>query len=171
MIWALLLLGCGGGDGPAGCSEDDPCDWGQVCIEGACVEGVCATSAQCPIEHFCFEDACYPGCRADTDCPFGSQCDLQLETCEPSACQDTQIDCGFGEYCDTTTGSCFDAGEQFCRPCERTNQCADGDSCWNNFCAVNCNDRECPSGFDCAPFREDGEIVAYRCIAYCGFVL
>ena len=167
MIW-WLLLACR----PAGvandCTEDRPCDWGQVCVEGTCVQGSCATSAQCPIEHFCFADVCYPGCRADTDCSHGFHCDTELGTCEADRCEDTQIDCAFGEYCDTTTGTCFDAGEQFCRPCQRSVQCGENNRCWNNHCGVDCNDRECPAGFDCSPFRDAfGNIETYQCVAYC----
>ena len=35
-------------------------------------------------------------------------------------------------------------------------------------CGVNCNDRECPSGFDCLSIRDDfGNITSFQCITYC----
>ena len=168
MIW-LLLLSCSSPErGGAECNGEKLCGWGETCINGYCEQGTCATSAQCPIEQWCDAGTCVEGCRNDDDCPVGNRCDVADRSCQPLACQDTQIDCGFREYCDTTTGECFDAGEQFCRPCERDDQCGEGNLCFADFCGVDCNDRACPSGFDCIPFRDDlGNIQTYQCITYC----
>jgi hypothetical protein len=165
----LAIGGCTPADrGGNECTADKPCGWGETCDNGFCVSGRCATSAQCPIEHFCEDDACVPGCRADTDCGPGTRCDVPLQTCIENACQDTQVDCAFGEYCDTTTGTCFDAGEQFCRPCERSSECGEGNVCFANFCGVDCNDRECPAGFDCIEITDQFDnITAFQCITYC----
>lgn len=164
----LLLLACGSTTTPDACNEQRPCDWGQTCVLGSCVDTECATSAQCPVETTCVEGSCLPGCRAEADCRPGDTCDLLLQECVPAGCQDTHIDCGFAEYCDTTTGTCFDAGEQFCRPCERDSQCGDGNICYADYCGVDCNDRDCPSGFDCLPIRNPfGDIETFQCIAPC----
>lgn len=171
MIPALfaLLIGCPRGEqGGSECAAERPCGWGETCVNGYCTGGLCATSAQCPIESYCEDGACEAGCRADSDCGPGKVCDVAEAACVANACQDTQVDCGFAEYCDTTTGTCFDAGEQFCRPCEVDATCGEGNVCYANFCGVDCNDRECPSGFDCLPLYDGfGNIQTFQCITYC----
>lgn len=164
-----LLVGCPDPDrGGNECSAEKLCGWGETCDNGFCVSGRCATSAQCPVETYCEDDACVPGCLADTDCGPGTSCDQVTRECVQNACQDTQIDCGFREYCDTTTGTCFDAGEQFCRPCEEDSQCGEGNRCFADFCGVDCNDRECPAGFDCIGLSDsEGNTTSFQCITYC----
>lgn len=169
----LLLLGCGTPSPSQGneCAAERPCDWGETCVSGFCVEATCATSAQCPTETYCTEGECVPGCRQEEDCGPGRTCDLLLQECVDSQCQDTQIDCGFGEFCDVPTGECFDAGELYCRPCERDSQCGEGNVCWADHCGVDCNDSECPSGFDCLGIRNAfGDVWTYQCISYCDAV-
>lgn len=173
MLAVLALFGC---PEPVGvgneCAEERPCGWGETCQNGFCRSGRCATSAQCPIESYCEGDTCVPGCRADTDCGPGTRCDLAESACVETACQDTQVDCAFGEYCDTTTGSCYDAGEQFCRPCETDATCGEGNVCYANYCGVDCNDRECPAGFDCLPLYDTfGNVRTFQCITYCWMFL
>jgi Cys-rich repeat protein len=150
------------------CTPERACDWGATCVEGFCVTTACATSAQCPVETFCEQGQCVVGCRQEADCGPGRTCDLLLQECVDQSCQDTQTDCGFREYCDTNTGTCFDAGEQYCRPCERNSQCGEGNVCFADYCGVDCNDSECPSGFDCLAIRNGfGDVTAYQCITYC----
>lgn len=169
MMWFLVWFACSS-DPEVGseCTAERPCDWGQTCVDGFCVESACATSAQCPIETFCLDGACLPGCREESDCGPGRTCDLALQVCQDDLCRDTRTDCGFREYCDTTTGTCYDAGEQFCRPCEEDSQCGDGNVCYADYCGVGCNDRECPAGFDCLGLRDgQGRVTTYQCITYC----
>lgn len=170
-VWivGMLLSACRSPElGGNECAQERPCGWGETCVNGFCVEGRCATSAQCPVEAYCDGGECRAGCRADTDCGPGKECDVAESACVDRPCQDTQVDCAFGEYCDTTTGLCFDAGEQFCRPCETDDTCGDGNVCYANHCGVDCNDRECPAGYDCLPLSDTfGNIVTFQCITYC----
>lgn len=170
LIAGLLLAGCTGSSGNE-CDAETPCAFGSTCIDGFCVEAQCATSDQCPMEHYCTDSRqCTPGCEGDGDCLPGYQCDLDEATCVEAACEDSHVDCGFRQYCNTATGECYDAGGDFCKPCEPDNDdCGAGNICWAGYCAVNCDgDRECPSGFQCAPFTDGtGNVVTYQCITYC----
>ncbi|MCB9669635.1 MAG: hypothetical protein H6734_09220 [Alphaproteobacteria bacterium] len=169
MIAALLLLACGSAPSAGDvCTAERPCGWGQTCVAGSCVDTACATSAQCPIETFCLEGRCVDGCRQESDCGPGRTCDLLLQECVDAGCIDTQLDCGFREVCDTTTGTCYDAGEQYCRPCQQSVQCGEGNVCFQGYCGVDCNDSECPAGFDCLAFRNgQGQITSFQCVTYC----
>lgn len=168
-----LLVGCPSPErGGNECAAERPCGWGETCVNGFCEAGRCATSAQCPIESYCDRGSCRFGCRADTDCGPGTRCDVAESACVPNACQDTRVDCGFGEYCDTTTGVCFDAGEAFCQPCQNASVCGEGNVCFAGYCGVDCNDMECPAGFDCLPFYDGfGNIRTFQCVTYCNLWL
>ena len=164
----LWMLSCGTPTEEPGCDLETPCGWGETCVAGECVAGICATSQQCAMEFHCSEAGeCEPGCETDRDCYPGDRCGAEGQ-CEAEACTDTHLDCEFREYCNTTTGDCYDAGEQFCRWCTYDNECGEGNYCFARSCGVDCSTTPCPSGFDCVPFTNDqDEIVAYQCITYC----
>ncbi|MFT7517913.1 MAG: hypothetical protein ACI9MC_000037 [Kiritimatiellia bacterium] len=160
------------------CSEDVPCQgFGEVCIAGTCEVPDCSTNLDCPMEMACNGGSCAPGCDGDKDCYPGSVCNLEEGMCESAGCTDTHLDCGYREFCNTLTGECYDAGRQYCKPCDRDNvaeDCNNGDAngtnvCWNNYCLVDCsNGRECPSGFQCYPFSDQsGNITTWQCLTYC----
>lgn len=167
-LLALFLVGCNGDRFE--CAADNPCDFGFTCVAGFCEEVACATSAQCPIEHFCNSSReCVEGCEVDDDCKPGFSCSDEGE-CVQDACEDTSVDCGYKEFCNSATGECYDAGGDFCRPCEPNgDDCGTDNICWAGYCAVNCDgNRECPSGFQCVPFTDNtGNIIAFQCITYC----
>lgn len=168
-MW-LLLGGCA--KEPAECSQEVPCEFGEVCIGGQCESGRCSTSAQCPMEHTCKNRNCEKGCSTDNDCYPGSMCDMESGQCASAPCLDTQVDCGYREFCNTVTGECYDAGNLYCKPCDRDNEeldCGSDNICFAGHCGVDCSEgKECPGGFDCYPFNdESGNIVTWQCITYC----
>jgi hypothetical protein len=153
------------------CSDEVACPFGEVCIGGSCQSGSCSTSSDCPIEHFCKNRTCTAGCESSRDCVPGNACNDKGE-CVAEPCKDTHTDCGFREYCDVQSGECYDAGRQYCKPCDRDNSeadCGEGNVCFANYCGVNCSeDRSCPSGFQCYPLENsDGAIETWQCITYC----
>jgi hypothetical protein len=170
MMWFVWgwLLACGGPDIEIQCDAETPCGWGESCIDGQCVAGICATSQQCPIEHYCTGTGeCAVGCETANDCFPGDVCGVD-GVCETGSCTETQLDCDFREYCNTTTGECYDAGDQFCRPCTEDEECGEGNYCFAKSCGVDCSTTGCPAGFDCTPFvNSNDEIIAYQCITYC----
>ncbi len=163
----LLLLSCGQSRVNE-CDIDTPCEFGQTCIEGQCESAVCATSAQCRMEEHCKNQRCTPGCADDSDCLTGDVCEEQFGTCKAERCESTEVDCSYREFCDTTTGQCYDAGEQYCKPCDRDDQCGEGNECWNHHCGVDCSTNPCPAGFECIDFTDDfGNVTAQQCLTYC----
>ena len=172
MSRGILFLGLGLATGcptTFECDENTACGFGETCQGGVCVETRCASSAQCPMESYCLNGECLPGCAQDDDCYPGSSCDLDLRTCAEDACVDTEVDCGYREFCNTATGDCYDAGEQYCKFCDEDSECGEGNYCYGHYCGVDCSDgQECPGGFECFPFTDDvGNIVAYQCWTYC----
>lgn len=159
----LLWLAC---SSPFECDAERPCGFGEICAEGACEAGGCATSTQCPMAHHCVDGTCASGCAAPSDCYPGDTCNGGV--CELARCEDTQLDCDYREFCDELTGECYDAGEQYCRPCDRDADCGDGNECWNHHCGVDCSSAACPAGFTCYDFVDDfGNVVAQQCLTYC----
>ncbi|TVQ94106.1 MAG: hypothetical protein EA397_03065 [Deltaproteobacteria bacterium] len=178
VIVALLLASCGGRAEGQRCGIDDPCtEAGEICDQGRCAPWVCDSSVDCPLEHLCEGSVCLAGCETSEDCYPGDVCELELRTCVPRGCVDTQADCDFGRICDEQVGECVDAGDLYCRPCTRAGvveDCNAGDPggtnrCWSGFCVVDCaRDRSCPSGFECLPFLDEaGEVEAWQCVADC----
>ncbi len=166
MLQLLLLLACG--SDAVECSAEISCGFGQTCDDGQCVATACATSDQCPMEHRCDDGTCVSGCAVDADCYPGDTCKADLASCRASGCRSTELDCSYREFCDTTTGECYDAGEQYCRPCDHDEECGEGNECWNHHCGVDCTTSPCPAGFVCLGFTDDfGNIVARQCLTYC----
>lgn len=163
----LSLLACSRAP-EAECSESTPCPFGSVCVEGVCEEQSCATSDQCGIEQYCKDRTCVDGCLESTDCMFGDTCDAETNTCTPGECTDTRTDCGFGEFC-SPAGDCYDAGGNYCKPCQEDGDCGDGNYCLAGYCGVACDtDADCPGGYDCLPLGDgSGNIVTYQCWTYC----
>ncbi|MCO4745744.1 MAG: hypothetical protein KC912_13205 [Proteobacteria bacterium] len=167
----LFLSACGGTQ--AECDEELLCEgFGEVCIQGQCVLGSCSTNGDCPIEHTCVDRECAPGCDRDNDCYPGSSCDVELSECVANACEETSVDCGYREFCNTLTGDCYDAGDQYCRPCTTASadeDCGEGNRCIGGFCGVDCAEgRACPGGFECYSFTDGGgNITDYQCWTYC----
>lgn len=152
------------------CDLNRPCEgFGETCIEGACVAGVCATSAQCAMESHCDDRQCKAGCAEPNDCYPGDTCDLALGECVSAACTNTGVDCGYREFCDQGSGDCYDAGENYCSFCNNDAECGGGNLCLSHYCGVDCSGgRECPSGFDCYAFGDNfGNVTAYQCFTYC----
>lgn len=170
VLWlgAAALAACSSGPSFE-CDENTPCGFGEVCQAGQCIEFRCATSAQCPIESYCFDGDCLPGCAEDGDCKTGSSCNLETKQCEKLSCTDSSVDCGYREFCNSATGDCYDAGDQYCRFCNDDSECGEGNLCISHYCGVDCSrGQECPSGFECYGFPDDqGNIVAFQCFTYC----
>jgi len=163
----LTLLACSKAP-EAECSAELACPFGEVCVEGACQAQSCVTSEQCGIEQYCKEGSCADGCAADTDCMFGDVCDADTRTCTVGECSDTRTDCGFGEFC-SPSGDCYEAGGNYCKPCEADGDCGAGNYCLAGYCGVACdNDLDCPAGYDCLPLGDvSGNIITYQCWTSC----
>lgn len=169
----LLGLGCGRKD-TAQCSEEQPCGFGEVCVEGTCQSSSCSTSAQCAMEQFCDDGTCVDGCEIDGDCYPGDYCDQESKSCDDAPCTDSHIDCDFKEYC-SSTGECVEASGYFCRDCELDSDCGgNGNVCMNwglerDFCGVSCDtEADCPSGFICIDWQDSNdEFLTRQCATYC----
>jgi len=124
------------------------------------------------MEYRCTRRNCELGCATDNDCFPGDRCDMTEGVCEQAPCVDTQVDCGYREFCNTVSGDCYDAGNLYCRPCDRDNSevdCGQDNICFAGYCGVDCSEgKACPGGFDCYPFGDgSGNITAWQCITYC----
>ena len=165
-----LLAACSSGPD---CSEEVACGFGSVCVEGACEERLCATSAQCAMEAYCNDGVCVEGCAEESDCYPGDTCDSETGACKSAGCTDTHEDCGFGEFCNTASDEpeCYDAGGYYCAECDDDDDCGGGGNhCTGyDYCGVACtSDDDCPSGYMCAGFVDaNGNVQYYQCFTYC----
>lgn len=173
-LMSLTLLSCSGGGTGQSCSDEEGCDFGESCVDGLCVEASCNSSQQCPMEHYCGTNrSCEAGCGDDDDCYPGDRC--SEGQCEPEGCTETAVDCGYRQFCNTGTGECYDAGNQYCKPCSDDSECGEGNFCWADYCGVDCTYNECPSGFGCYPVDSNGNLTSveignvftYQCLTYC----
>ncbi len=168
LILPVLVIACAPRT-KSECSEKTPCDFGAVCVENLCVVQSCSTSDQCGIEQYCSADrTCAEGCELDTDCKFGDTCDPNSHACAPQTCTDGRLDCGFGEFC-SPSGECYEAGGYFCQECNDVGDCGgNGNLCYGGFCAPTCVDAtDCPNGFQCYPFTDNGVVVSHQCYTDC----
>ncbi|MCB9764407.1 MAG: hypothetical protein H6739_31830 [Alphaproteobacteria bacterium] len=157
------------------CTEELACPFGEVCLEGTCVEIPCNTSAQCGMEEHCVDRKCEAGCSEDADCYPGDLCDLGENTCVSRGCRDTRLDCGFKEFCNEANGECYEAGGYYCKPCTSDESCGgNGNLCLRfgggyEYCGVTCStDDDCPAGLGCYPIGDrTGQIISFQCYTYC----
>jgi hypothetical protein len=70
--------------GPASCSEDRQCGFGNVCHEERCKQ--CAFDVNCPEGFVCVADRCQQGCNHDGQCGALETC--HNRRCEPRGCLD-----------------------------------------------------------------------------------
>lgn len=162
----LLLAGCTKAPETVNqgeCAGPEDCPDGLQCIEAACVEVQCTTSADCPFDTYCdgATYACVDGCQEDTDCLSGYSCDQVANTCVEAACTDTQIDCAVGDLCDPTSRTCVDDTRNHCGDCDALgggNQCPGGECVAWEVGETCSNDSQCPSGWYCDNFTGYGRV-------------
>ncbi len=135
-----------------GCSGDEQCQPGQICLDNTCTNG-CRGDRDCPQDQFCLADEPPNGkcvaCRDDADCPDGNVCsDGQ---CRFFCAEDT--DCPAEQHCELATGACVE--------CTSNEHCDLGQICLSS-CVDGCaTDRDCPDGTVCDPEAgEHGQCVA-----------
>ncbi|MBW2699201.1 MAG: putative metal-binding motif-containing protein [Deltaproteobacteria bacterium] len=161
------MAGCGGGELESwGCTGDDECKHGRVCIDGRCEDAssVCTSDDDCPAGQSCFQSICKV-CDGDADGVFGpacngADCDDQHGGVHPGAdelcgdqldndcdgvtdpaalCDDlcALIDCPDGMACDPSTGECVPICAEQCQ----------GKECGPDGCGGSCG--LCPTGEFC----------------------
>jgi hypothetical protein len=121
----------------------DPCDSGEECLSGWCIEDPADGTKQCT--DFCAEDTCPEG-----------------YVCAPVA--NGGADRVF---------LCFPEADFLCEPCERDAECGGrSDRCLRyaggTYCGRNCEQQACPEGYACVDVEIDGEPTA-QCRAERGF--
>jgi len=172
----VLITGCGGGRSFLGgeCGSDADCDDGKFCTVDACYMtyipwpiGSCGGSSPCagstPI---CDEsqDRCLP-CQNDEQCNdlvgcTDDSCNTETGECiHIDNCVDNGIFCDGTAFCEPTLGcitsgrACFgptpvcDETLKGCLPCERDDQCEDGNGCTVDSCIATtgeCLNQYCP---------------------------
>ncbi len=153
------------------CAEDVECLDGNICENGACVEG-CTNDGECamadPATPVCVEGRC-GDCRSDDDC-FGTGTCVMARCEEPAMCLDTRecagdracVDgaCGAAPDCNadvTCPGgwTCLPSGD--CAPvrdgaCGDDDDCGPGLSCLDAepaYCGACRDDGDCPGSTTC----------------------
>ena len=103
---------CAGGSCKPGCFDHGDCPLGQVCQDGGCVEGVCASDSFCEFGERCVQSRCRPdrrgpycrGCSTDNNAQV-TPCDEPRNFClvnnferggAPTICG---VDCSLGQPC------------------------------------------------------------------------
>lgn len=175
LLLVLAMTGCT----PKECETSENCAPGTVCsVSGTCQQLACTSSTDCPVGNWCDLDKgdCSAGCVSDNDCLPSEQCDVEQRQCFTPGCRNTKLDCGFGEFCNELSGECFDAGNAYCRPCERNEDCGNNGAniCLrfggqlDAYCGVDCSiDQNCPQGYTCVQVTNAGAAVSFQCIAAC----
>ena len=172
----LLLSACTKKAAPLAegeCATAEDCADGLQCIDAACVQVDCTTSAECPFNSYCDVQAytCVDGCREDADCLAGFACDDVANTCVETGCRDTQLDCAYGELCDEATGECVEDTRAHCQTCDalstNPNQCDGGDCFYWGGEACN-SAADCDPGYECEQVPGLGKIChADYCLVTC----
>jgi hypothetical protein len=122
------------------CTHKLQCDAGQICTDGACVDG-CEDSGDCPYKWACVDGSCVQGaCEDDSYCEF-------MERCEGSSCVNA-----------------YSANAPYCKPCMAAAECGPEGQCavyphiddpfylagYRDYCTPACDtDSPCPNGFNC----------------------
>jgi len=176
LLALVALTGCKAKE----CETSENCAPGTVCSAGGtCIPLGCTSSDDCEVGTYCDLDqgACTAGCNSDNDCLPSMECDVEQRECIQPGCRNTKLDCGVGEFCNELSGECFDAGNAYCRPCERDEDCGSlgANICLrfggqlDAYCGVDCaNGQECPAGYTCLRVSTSGSTtIAYQCLAAC----
>lgn len=155
------------------CLDGDLCNGDEVCLGGACTDGValvCSDDNPCTID----------GCDAATGCGFppvaeGAPCDNDdlcdgRETCGAGVCRPGEVpDCDDGKpctlgWCNRTDGCVYEAlpegtpcagrcGDSTCSDgvCASADTCNDGNPCTTDSCnlATGCEHRPATNGISC----------------------
>jgi len=151
------------------CEDGNPCDVGDHCSDGVCVEGT--ESLACDDDNPCTDDSCEPetGCvfaSIEGACDDGNLC-TKGDICVEGTCAGTLVDCddanectqddcdpGFGCDNQPISGPCDDGDG-----CTVDDQCGDDGVCVGTPCAVlglYCIDGECIETV-CSALNFDGE--------------
>ena len=145
------LLGCNNEKAPE-CVDNGQCPEGNACVQNACEEVSCLTSAECDINQFCnpFYE-CEGGCETSDDCTAGETC--KDHVCDVYGCRSTNLDCEYGEYCDTSSGECKTSSKPHCESCDAaaTSSCGSNATCyiWEVDDGTCTGDRDCEDGWYC----------------------
>lgn len=108
---------CGGPERPS-----DICDTttGQcITLDGATLQ--CVLDSQCPFGSYCDLNSCRPGCRDNGDCGVDVPCINGTCDARPGACNANAY-CAYGQICDTAAATCRDHPERatLCAWCDPT---------------------------------------------------
>jgi hypothetical protein len=128
-----------------GCRSDTECALGERCIsnteesgpnEKVCIK-ICFYDAHCLAGEYCEENVCRPGCRSDSNCPFGQICaDGPL-----GSTRECEEGCNFNNDCpieqECRGGSCQD-------PCDNFTECGTNAQCYSVNHLPTCR---CPEGY------------------------
>jgi hypothetical protein len=128
-----------------GCRSDTECALGERCIsntedsgpnEKVCIK-ICFYDAHCLAGEYCEENVCRPGCRSDSNCPFGQICaDGPL-----GSTRECEEGCNFNNDCpieqECRGGSCQD-------PCDNFTECGTNAQCYTVNHLPTCR---CPEGY------------------------
>jgi hypothetical protein len=173
---------CGSFDNDA-CTEwsaGSPCDAGEICSDGACVNvlGQCNADADCPAGLICLFQLCLPaiGCAGDADCPAGERCDvLGGGVCRrdtPSGIGDAcanDADCADGQTCIAVAdGGYCSQGCAAAFPCPTGSTCyvVDPETPDQGACLTDCAASEaCPANQAC--FETGGPLGGACYLAEC----
>lgn len=132
-------------DGQCGCTSDDECVDGNLCINSRCTDlsTICVFDFECG-DGACIDNDCHASCAAaDATCPVG-------QGCVDDICQDLTAGadgCVFNEDCGDTGFRCVNAT---CHPtCTDHEQCGDGETCRSGVCRADSDPvRTCTAGGD-----------------------
>ncbi|MBI3052104.1 hypothetical protein HYY74_06665 [Candidatus Woesearchaeota archaeon] len=125
---------------PPACSQASPCQEGQVCVDGACVQR-CLADTACNSNQRCLNGACSSACVYNSQCSSGQKCVAGV--CQAACASDAQ--CESDKRC--IAGLCIPAPG-----CLSAENCPSSvPRCINNACTTACNsDTQCPSRTKCS---------------------
>lgn len=131
-------------DGSCGCSSDDECDSGLLCIDALCtdIDDVCVFDFECGPEAVCIDNDCHQLC--DCECPVGQSCDSGVCFDSTGGGCVFDEDCGEPDAALCIDGTCHSA-------CSSDEDCIGAaEACLSGACRVDTSPlRECASNDDC----------------------